>query len=243
MTSYLLLLEPRYLKPNQMLMEEKITIAEQYYIMKGKVDIGFNNTINKYLAKAFKLKQRDQAIKYVVTVEEGNCVGIELNFSLKAKFYYKVSNTYCDCLSIRKTTWRRFALNRQSDIEMKRLSDRIIFKFRQKQLYDFMKDQYFPITQVKSRPQSSDNLYRKTNSDLFWKLPIQDPDLQKLVNQYVKCHQHNCKHKHEEVTLKDQVNGINKKLLRQEEIVNRIMASVEAWKDKSLMQEQELEAS
>lgn len=135
-------LEPRLLVPNQLLFKEKEVIIESYFMTKGSVQVGF------LPAKTFmtfsKPSPDEPPVKYMIRLEMGSVVGVEMLFSINSKFFYK-SVSYSEAFSIRRTNWVRIAMSQLGDSDAQLSYKKILFKFKRRLLYDYFKQLYTPM--------------------------------------------------------------------------------------------------
>ena len=137
-------LEPRLYEPGSTIAQQQQESIEKTFIMMGIIKIG-----HKTRQRNKDNKKIEGVMKYTHSLKAGGTIGTEMMFDLKSYFTYTASSEPVECFAIRKTNWRRIQLHKMGDGEAQIVYNQILFKYKQKQLLDFLRLVYLPQKQIK----------------------------------------------------------------------------------------------
>ena len=126
-----------------MITYQKQEVIEKTFIMKGAIRIGHNARQRNKTTKKI-----ESLIKYTHSLKEGGTIGTEMMFDLKSYFTYTTASQPVEGFAIRKTNWRRIQLYKMGDGEAQIIYNQILFKYKQRQLLDFLRMVYMPPKQI-----------------------------------------------------------------------------------------------
>ena len=172
-------LEPRLFEPGSSIAQQQQEIIEKTFIMKGTIKIGHNARQRNKATKKI-----EGVIKYTHSLKAGGTVGAEMMFDLKSYFTYTASRQPVECFAIRKTNWRRIQLHKMGDVEAQIIYNQILFKYKQRQLLDFLRLVYLPPKQIQkclAQKTSFCEIVPCLKSGKTWRVTVDDTMLYTLI--------------------------------------------------------------